>query len=443
MSAARTLPGYLLVPRPKDMIKGLLLPLTFTLGAIAVGDVSREAVVRALVVWAALELLVYPARYQWNDVRGFVADQSHPGERDRGRLPGPLDRARPHVTASCVVAVGRLALVAVLALALPGLRLGGVLTAVVAGVFGVAIVYEALRSGGTGRAGDVPRVGVRLVAVWIVVGAGYAVRGVTGLVLAVDGPARPALLVAAVVATWAFGVAFVTSRWAIEALAFARVEDGRLRWTARAEHAREHLLALVRWLPSQAPSGDPAGWAALRGRTPPTAPWNVAVVVAGAAAALTGALLVGSTSAVTAVAAAVTGAVAAVIVVLVARGRAATVVAGAVALATVLALCSAPRPIAAALPWLALLIAHVVFTRQRLDAIGHAPPVVRRAATAVLAPLGRAILGARTWSAMRPRPRVAETPAPERIPTRTPPDTIAAVRRRAPRRRLEDHHGAR
>jgi hypothetical protein len=40
-----------------------------------------------------------PARYQWNDIRGFVAGQHHPAERDRGRLPGPIERVRARVAA--------------------------------------------------------------------------------------------------------------------------------------------------------------------------------------------------------------------------------------------------------------------------------------------------------------------------------------------------------
>jgi hypothetical protein len=39
-------------------------------------------------------------------------------------------------------------------------------------------------------------------------------------------------------------------RWAVEATAFGRVRHGQIRWTANAGHAREHLLALVRWLPT-------------------------------------------------------------------------------------------------------------------------------------------------------------------------------------------------
>jgi hypothetical protein len=55
-----------LVPRPKDLMKSLIVPLPFAVGALAAGGTSREQVLRALLVWAVLELLVYPARYQWN-----------------------------------------------------------------------------------------------------------------------------------------------------------------------------------------------------------------------------------------------------------------------------------------------------------------------------------------------------------------------------------------
>ncbi|MDP9165253.1 MAG: hypothetical protein M3O32_04215 [Actinomycetota bacterium] len=77
------------MPRPKELVKGLLIPTTYALGVLAGGHVGGASLIRALVVLAAAELLVYPARYQRNDVRGFVADQHHPGG-DRGRLPGPL-----------------------------------------------------------------------------------------------------------------------------------------------------------------------------------------------------------------------------------------------------------------------------------------------------------------------------------------------------------------
>jgi hypothetical protein len=262
-----TLLGYLAVPRPKDLFKALLAPLTFALAVLATGGTDARTILRAAVVLMALELLVYPARFQWNDVRGFAPDQRHPDEADRERLPGPVERVRRHVTASCVVAVARIALTLVLPFLLPGLQLGGILLWVVAGVFGVAAAYEALRAAGTGREGTVPPpVRPAIVLLWITVGAGYVVRGVTGLALVVDLPRHPALGLAVVVTLWASGTAFVTSRWAIESTAFARLRDGRVEWVAEAGQAREHLLALVRWLPTRA---DPAatsakGWAALR-----------------------------------------------------------------------------------------------------------------------------------------------------------------------------------
>ncbi|MBP2336755.1 hypothetical protein JOF41_002933 [Saccharothrix coeruleofusca] len=402
----RTLLGYLLVPRPKDTVKGLLMPVTFALGVLAGGTPGPEAVLRAAVVWAALELLIYPARYQWNDVRGFVADQHHPGEKDRGRLPGPLARARRHVTASCAVALVRLAAVACLALSLPHLRLGGVLAAVTAAVFGVAIAYEALRSGGTGRTGRVPPpLGPRLIALWVVVGAGYVVRGMAGLAMAVDLGGRPVLAVAAVVALWAFGIAFVTSRWALEATAFARVERGRLIWGARAEQAREHLLGLVRWLPSRTAERDPASWAALRGRTPLTAPWNLALVLAGAAAGLTGRLLTGPAPVAHALGTAVVGGTATAIAAAVPRGRVVVVLAGAAVQFGALVVAGGPRPLSAVLPWLAVMAAYLVFSSRRRNTIGLPGRRVRTAGAAVLAPVARAVVGRDTWTALRAEER--------------------------------------
>lgn len=398
--------GYLLVPRPKDLIKGLIVPLAFGVGALAAGGTSREQMLRVLVVWAALELLVYPARYQWNDIRGFVADQQHPSAQDRGRLPGPLNRARERVLASAAVALARLTAVAGLVLALPTLGLGGVLAAVTTAVFGVAVVYETLRARATGRTGQIPPpLRPALVALWLVVGAGYAVRGMTGLALAVNLARQPLLGAAAVVTLWSFGMAFVSGRWALEALAFAQLEGRRVVWGARSEQAREHSLALVRWLPSEIPAQDlphmagrrAADWPALRGRTRASAPWNVAALLAGTAAALTGRLLTGHTPAIAALLAAASGAVATAAVLAAPRRRGFAVLLGTAALAGVFIASGAPRPAVAALPWLAVLGAHVVNTRQSLSSMGRPLRRVGRLLGAVLAPVGRVMIGRATW----------------------------------------------
>ncbi|MDN3271973.1 hypothetical protein [Streptomyces sp. MA15] len=402
VSHPRSMLGYLVMPRPKDAVKGLLMPFTFLLAVAAGADVTGSAVVRALIVWGALELLVYPARYQWNDIRGFVADQQHPAQQDRGRLPGPIERARAHVGASCAIALVRLAAVAVLALALPGLRLTGVLLVMTAAVLGVAVVYEALRAKGTGRTGTIPPPArPAVIALWIVVGAGYVVRGMTGLALAVDLGRRPALAVSAAVALWAFGVAFVTSRWVLESLAFAASDEGRLRWTARADQAREHLLALVRWLPGRLTEATPADWTPLRARTPLAAPWNLALVVAGTTAAVTGSLLVLPSSAPHALVAAASGAVTTTAAVVLAVRRPLVVAAGAVLQFLALVLTAQPRPTAALLPWLSVMAAYLTFSSRSLDTIGVLPRRLRSLATALFVPLARAVLGRATWDAVR------------------------------------------
>ena len=375
----RSLAGYLLLPRPKDAVKWWILPLTFALGVVARDGASGEQIVRALVVWATLELLIYQARYQWNDVRGFAADQAHPDAASRGRLPGPPERGRAHIAASLVVALARLAAVAALALLLPSLDLAEPLTGLVVAVFGVAIVYEALRERVTGNSAAVPpplRPGIA--ALWIVVGAGYAIRGVAGLALAIDLGARPGLAVAFAIAMWSFGIAFVTARWALEALAFARIQRGRLDWRVRASDAREHSLALVRWLPSPPTGSDvtgsastrPAGWHALRGRSPAAAPWNLAAVAAGAAAAAAGTLLAGPAATATALLAAVVGALGAAAVLAAARHQAPAMLALAGAATAALWAGGSPRPVLAVLPWLGLLAAHLFFKAQSLQTLG-------------------------------------------------------------------------
>jgi hypothetical protein len=376
----RSLLRYLLVPRPKDLVKAIVLPLGFAVGAVVTTDLPEDELARALLVWVALEFLLYQARYQWNDARGFAADQAHPDRVARGRLPGPLDRARPHIAASLGVALLRLVLAAAVALTVP--QVAGVLAAAAAGVFGAALVYERLRSAATGRAAFPVPLRPPLVALWVAVGAGYAVRGMTGLALAVDLRGRPGLAVAAAVTMWALGVVFCTCRWALEAMCFARVRDGRLVWDVRAGQAREHTLGLVRWLPAAVPAGtEPCAWRALRGRTALNAPWNVAVLVAAAAAALTGRLLTGSSGVTGGLLAPVAGAAAALGVLLAVRHRLAATAAGAAVLVLVLAAAGTARPVLAAVPWLVVLAAYGCFTRQCADEIGH--PLRR------LAPLSR------------------------------------------------------
>jgi hypothetical protein len=378
----RTLASYLLIPRPKDLVKAVVVPLTFSLGAVANGGVTATQVWRAALVWLVLELLVYQARYQWNDVRGFAADQAHPDRAARGRLPGPIDKARPHIAASLAVAMLRLLAAAGVGLAVPEIR--GVVVAMTIGVFAVAFVYEQVRSRATGRTTEVPvPLHPSLVALWAAVGAGYVVRGMTGLALAVELGGRPALVVAGGLAMWGLGVVFVTCRWTLEAMCFASFRGSHVVWDARRAKAREHTLGLVRWLPATtATPDDPSLWRALQSCTSPTAPWHLSLVVAAAAAAVTGRLLVAGLDARAGAIVAVGAAAGALAITRLPRARAAAALVAAGAMCAAQAAAGLDRPLVATLPWLVVMLAYASFTHQCASEIGRPlrrlDPLLRR-----------------------------------------------------------------
>jgi hypothetical protein len=390
----RSLRRYLLLPRPGDLIKAWIFPAAFALGLLGAGGIGAGELLRAAIVWMALELLIYQARYQWNDIRGFAADQRHPDRRSRGRLPGPPSLGPKHIRASWWVVLIRLGLVALLALGLAPLGLLWPLLALTVAVFGVAVLYEALRPGASAVAGPVPPpLTPGIAALWCVVGAGYAIRGVAGLSLAVDLVAKPALLVSSMFAFWAFGIAFVTGRWALEALAFARRDGrGRVEWQVEQGQAREHSLALARWLPDP-PDRNEAGqeaalseWKALRHGVPALAPWNLAAIVAAVAAAIAGRVLAGPAALPEAALAGVGGGLGAAVVLVLPRWRWLGLILGAPALGALFASAGSPRPVLATLPWLSLLGAHLFFTGQSLRTLPHP---LRDAVRAISLPLPR------------------------------------------------------
>jgi hypothetical protein len=291
----RSLVGYLLLPRPGDLGKAVILPLGFAVGVLITTAPDAAVLLRAALVWFAVEYLAYQARYQWNDIRGFRSDQQHPDSDERGRLPGPLERGPAHIRISAAVALLRVAGAGLLALVLAQ---PAVLLVSVAAVFVVAAVYESVRSrAGTCCIASSPA--PACVLLWFVAGGGYCVRGLTGLVLATGGRLSPSALVFAGVACWAAGMLFVTTRWAVESIPFARRAGGRLEWSAPADAGRGHLLALSGWLPhdGRTAPADLRRWRPLWGTSSEgdarqssarTAPWNLALIIALAAAWLLG-----------------------------------------------------------------------------------------------------------------------------------------------------------
>src|SRR4051794_40946557 len=226
MARGRSLRSYLLLPRPGDSVKWAVFPAAFVVGVLARGGISAERVLSAAVLWFILELLIYQARYQWNDIRGFAADQLHPQAATRGRVPGPPERGPVNKLASYVGAAGRPVLAPVPAMVVRGLPPPGV-AALALGVFGLAVAYEALRGRATGRSSAMPPpLTPSLIALWLVVGGGYALRGMAGVGGGVD--FSPSVVPAAgggLAPLW-FWVAVVTRGGGPRGRAFSRLGGG-------------------------------------------------------------------------------------------------------------------------------------------------------------------------------------------------------------------------
>jgi hypothetical protein len=161
-------------------------------------------------------------------------------------------------------------------------------------------------------------------------------------------------------------------------------------------------LALARWLPSRiSPSiNDIRDWAPLSERTPMSAPWNLTIVVAGAAAALSGRLLCGSCPASQYAAVVALGAVATAVVAYCAGRRA--IVLTTTALAVLGALTVLHVPNLAAAPWLVLISAYLFFTTRTMRKLDR-PNTFARSLGWVSAATGRLVFGADTWQALQTR----------------------------------------
>jgi hypothetical protein len=173
----RKLGSYLLLPRPDDLVKALFFPAAYIL-ALYIGTPANVDLIRALLIWFILELLIYQARYQWNDLRGLDQDLAHPTSALRGRLPVGPDAAdvRGAVAASLGTMVLRIWIAFVIGLS-PIVDMGWWLIALIGAVFVTGSIYELLRGLRPMSQMALTRVAW---AIYLVAGLGYAVRGVSG-----------------------------------------------------------------------------------------------------------------------------------------------------------------------------------------------------------------------------------------------------------------------
>jgi hypothetical protein len=363
----RGLAAYLLLPRPDAWAKALIAPACFLLAASAAGHLGNWE--HFLVLWLVLEYLVYAARYQWNDIRGIEEDLRHAETHARSRLPvgtTALTRRRA-IRLSLAVAVLRvsaaLSIGAVTGLVRQVLLLTGSIVV-------IAWAYEVLRDLPAKRSRVSPR--VQAVAVWLVVGLGYLVRGALGLGL--SGLAWGSLaLVAGLACVMSFGIMFVLLTWVLEATSYCEA-DARGGWHGRpALAAKPHLATLLAGLGrpilgSSVPFGQGRYCGADRvlrrgGRL--AAPWNLALLAAVVSGAAEGIALArpraGGPGA--SLAAALVSVAGAVLLARCGRGweRWITAAAGVAALTGVALLAHAARPVPVALPWLAIASVYSAF----------------------------------------------------------------------------------
>lgn len=341
---------YLALPRPRYLVKWLFFIGAFGAAAYVSGGVTRHELSNAILLLVVLEYLVYQARYQCNDVIGLNSDQRHPERTLRRRLPqGDTDeQARYFMVVSLLVASGRLIAALSVGILTPDLLEPTI--AVTVAILASTLIYELLRLRGAVR------------PLWIFVGTGYAIRGATGL--AAGGLAGNKLaIVAGAGALTAFGIAFVTMTWTLEALSVC--SSTSLPFEPLSD--KPHLLALLSFLPCSIASGGHDGGPALRSNIALRAPWHLAFATAGLLGGIAGAALCGSDNVVITAVVAATGSLAVSAVVM----RSRSVLAAGMATAAGALLVSifgvanhAQRPLLLAAPTAAFAVVFVWFREQ-------------------------------------------------------------------------------
>ncbi|WP_203337463.1 hypothetical protein [Nocardioides limicola] len=210
-----------MLPRPDDLVKGAFLFGGVIAANLASGnapptdaaDLGRD-LLQVAALWVAVEVLIYQARYQWNDIVGRSEDWVAPTASTRGRLP---ESPGAH-HASWLVILLRLYLVIVIVTIdwSPGslqLAVDRALLIAVAATAATAIIYESLRAWLRHRE-DCSKLG--MYALLAAVGLGYPVRFTIGwFAVQPDGVTDGfGWLVAGF---WLVGIQFVALTWGLEA----------------------------------------------------------------------------------------------------------------------------------------------------------------------------------------------------------------------------------
>jgi hypothetical protein len=284
----RSLVTYLLLPRPRDTVKWLIVCSAYAYGLVAFHHRPNYGeTLRVGLFFLIFEYLIYEARYQWNDIRGLASDIIHPAAKHRLPVgPGGSD-VRRNVLISELVILARIVAAIGLAIAL-GRDIFTQTSTILIVVLVLAIVYEWLRSR-TVTPGAEFRVTWVGVATWTLVGCGYALRGEIGLINAgmVAFGWTSAL---AGIGFAAFGVVFVTMTWLFDASSYSYRNPAAARFNfvpaLRRQPQLAALLSFVGGVPGSpvVDGGQLLGAEArvLRSRAKILSPWHIGLLCAGA-----------------------------------------------------------------------------------------------------------------------------------------------------------------
>jgi len=387
--------AYFALPRPADLVKAPFVVLGVWIGCLIAADpvvaTPWEVVHLTLFVLVVFELLGYQARYQWNDLRGAVEDAEHPRTTYRRRLPVAALTLRPALAASQVTMWLRIfAAVALASGDWWGTRDELLLS--LAAMCLLAVAYEWV------RARD------HAVLTAIVVTLGYPLRVAVGLLVVGARPAdQPVVFWTVLIATLAFGLAFVGLTWAHEGV------DVRRNGAPRP--IKPHLALFARHVPAPVHVDAP-----LAPRGALWAPWNWALCVSALAlaVAIAAAGAPGSQLGAPAIAAVALGGALAVVVAPSARLRAAAL-GGALLAGTILALLTHPPALVIPL-WVAsaaYVAVYVAFRSANYEQMSRALNEAAERVTAFGHWLRRAFLGRQTTAVVETMRTRAGSPPPQ------------------------------
>jgi hypothetical protein len=204
------------LPRLNDLAK-LPMVIFTVLFVWGVGTPDRDATLTSVVLAILVfEIVLYQARYSWNDLRGAGQEQIRDDRKSRGRLPDDL--RRPEVMLLLGGLILRLALwlaVCLVSDLMPMLTPEDRLVLLQAGaaVLVLGVLYEVGRTSVADLDWDHAR--RSFVVLSLLTAGGYAARGYFCAVIAGSGAATAAVVA---VGVGLFGLAFVQIAWALDAL---------------------------------------------------------------------------------------------------------------------------------------------------------------------------------------------------------------------------------